>query len=701
MLTPIVSGTLSLTQDCNLSCEYCTPPGSSILLSNFTTKPIEQIKMGDSVIGFEKSNHRKFYKLVPSIVIGIGQRLSPVIKIYTDKGDVYSSPDHRWFNGRHYRPAKMGGKIRHVFNNHLTQNRSQDYKIGWLCGVYAGDGNAKSYKYIYDGKCRVANRTRLEVKDLELIQQATQFSEELGFNQHYFIYEGMHAIRNETYGFLNFLKTSRDTEEFKRGWVAGFFDAEGSVGSSIRISQNENEYLTILQRYLLDFKFNFKYEDYRKCKTIRILGGIPEYIRFFTYFSPCLIRKPNKLYGTSLRESGIINDIQLESKQELVYSLTTTTGNYVNQGFASKNCFAYGKSNKRMSFETGQKCINYLLTNVSEANINNLPNKRREIEVGFWGGEPLLEWDLIKDLTNYAITTDKSKDILIKFSGTTNGILLTEDKFNFMEDNGLVFLVSIDGTQETHDCFRKFRNGFGSHAVIMRNMEKVLKRWPQNSVRMSVSADRVKHFFEDISYLRSAGFKDIMFSPVWETDWTEEKWNIFEEQYREVVKLNLDKRDFRMQHLESYAQPSYPSRFPCGAGRFYCGFSTEGAIFACHRFDKHDCDKPWWENEICLGHVDAGIMRTDFRQKFLERDRCPDCSFNLTQCNGGCPASNYDLSGSTTQIYMMCRYAEIMKRVADWWKGEMDKESNPTALIKELETEVVDRILAIEEKLGI
>ena len=76
------------------------------------------------------------------------------------------------------------------------------------------------------------------------------------------------------------------------------------------------------------------------------------------------------------------------------------------------------------------------------------------------------------------------------------------------------------------------------------------------------------------------------------------------------------------------------------------------------------------------------------------------CDLKETMCNGGCPASNYDLSGSTDHVYMMCRYAGIMKRVADWWKGELDKQQNPMSLIKELETEVVDRILAIERHLG-
>jgi len=232
----------------------------------------------------------------------------------------------------------------------------------------------------------------------------------------------------------------------------------------------------------------------------------------------------------------------------------------------------------------------------------------------------------------------------------------------------------------------------------MKNMEAVLKRWPWCNVRLSILADRVDHFFEDMKYLIEFGFKDLMFSPVYEIAWTEKRWQVFEEQYQAVADLNIERRDFKLSHLEQYAQP-YSSRFPCGAGRFYVGFDVDGAIYPCHRFNKFDDLRPWNKKEVCIGHVDSGITNPDFRQQFIEGRKCSDeCECNMTPCKGGCLAINYDLGGNLSHVDLICRYTEILKRVSKYWTEKM---KNPPALVlvKELEIELVNRLLELEKKI--
>ena len=430
-----------------------------------------------------------------------------------------------------------------------------------------------------------------------------------------------------------------------------------------------------------------------------------------------------------------------------------------------------------MSLDIGKKCIDFLLKEAREADVNTLPNKKRQIDISFWGGEPLLEWKLLQDLVLY--TQEKKRpDVMASYGGTTNGVLLTEEKFPFMKEHAVLFMVSLDGTQETHDKYRRMANGNGSHAVIMRNMEKVLKYWPFYKVRMSPYAEGIHRFYEDVKYLVEFGFTNIMFSPVYESGFKEEHWKIWEAEcykvvdliadYRkkgvkveiehfksymnkdrsewpcltgdteisllngteipikdlvgetnfyvysckengeiipgkvnrvwktgnkQVIKITLDNGksfkctedhrlmlrngeyaqakdclnkslmplyvnkqqnhkvvsielcgnedvyDMEVQNVHNFALTSGVFVHNCGAGRFYVGFDTDGAIYPCHRFNKFTDQRNWKEKEVCIGHVDYGITNSKFREMFIDWHPigCDTCNFAYTTpCHGGC-----------------------------------------------------------------
>ena len=343
-------------------------------------------------------------------------------------------------------------------------------------------------------------------------------------------------------------------------------------------------------------------------------------------------------------------------------------------------CFTKGRSREVMPLEIGKKGIDFLIKNCREADIDILPGKKRSIDVSFWGGEPLLEWELLKDLVLYA-EQQKENDIRVTFGGTTNGTLLTEDKLPFLADHKIFFMVSLDGTQETHDKYRVFKGGSGSHSLIMRNMEAVLKKWPQFKVRTSPYGEAVHRFYEDIKYLVDFGFNSIMFSPVYESGFTEENWKVWEEQCYKVVDLIVDYRKkgrkIEIEHFKSYVQIDN-SKWPCGAGRFYVGFDIDGAIYPCHRFNKFSDKRNWREKEVCIGHLDHGITREDVREKFINYQplNCGSCDFYYnTPCHGGCYAVNFDMTGDIhTAPKDLCRYVKLQKAVSTYYKEKIGDE---------------------------
>lgn len=348
-------------------------------------------------------------------------------------------------------------------------------------------------------------------------------------------------------------------------------------------------------------------------------------------------------------------------------------------------CFTFGQSPRRMSFEIGKKCIDFLLKEAREADVNKLPNKKRQVDISFWGGEPLIEWKLLQDLVLYTQKA-KERDVMVSYGGTTNGVLLTEDKFPFMKEHAVLFMVSLDGTQATHDKYRRTASGGGSHAAIMANMEKVLKYWPFYKVRMSPYADGIHRFYEDVKYLIEFGFTNIMFSPVYESGFKEEHWKIWEAECYKVIDLIAEYRakgtKIEIEHFKSYMSRDR-SEWPCGAGRFYVGFDTDGAIYPCHRFNKFTDERDWKEKEVCIGHVDYGITNPKFRELFIDWHPigCENCNFSMTTpCHGGCYAVNFDLTGDIQKPHEdLCRYVAMQKAVSEYYKEKIGMEQGLAA----------------------
>jgi len=666
---PINRCSIDLTERCNLKCEYCHVAGTSVLLPDFTTIKIENLDIGDDVLGFEKREKNKFCKLIKTKVKGISKRLSPIITIITDKGTTRCTPDHRWFNGRYYVPAKVGGTIRYLFNNVLTPDKSLDYKRGWLSGMYAGDGTPKKYNY---GN-RIHYRCRLVLKDLEAIDQAVQFSKEIGFTQHPFCFEGLNAIRNNTKEFFDFLVSTLDTTEFKRGWVAGFFDAEGSYNNVIRIAQSENSSLSLLCTYLKELGFFYKLEHYKDCKGVRIEGGVPEYIRFFAFFDTCLKRKTEMLSQKSLSNSTYIKEIILERDEDFVYNITTGTGNYIAEGMASKNCFTYGVGKRDLTFNQGVKIIDWLFRDeVSQSN---------EIEINWWGGEPFIKFNLMRNLTEYAVKKAQKEKKRLTVGGTSNGTLWSKEVVDWMDKTRAYFLISIDGIKEVQDKYRPTINGGSSYDAILKYLPYTLQKIPFIRSRMAPTPDTVDKLFESIKFYYDMGITTQMFSPVFEYDWTEEALKKAKENLMNLSDFMIETqkrgKPLNITHLDNNAKSLYMHKeerqFPCGAGRFYVGFGVDGLIYPCHRFNKYNSRL----SDNSIGSISEGITKPHIRNGFINfldcvPDKCKDCRWYGNLCDVSCYSISFDFTGSIfTPPDVYCKWMNVLGESSQYYYNQL------------------------------
>jgi uncharacterized protein len=342
---------------------------------------------------------------------------------------------------------------------------------------------------------------------------------------------------------------------------------------------------------------------------------------------------------------------------------------------ACSYCFTNGCTKGAMPKDVAFRTVDFLVRNALKCQ-----GQERSVDIAFWGGEPFIEWNLMKEIVLYAKQQAAQDAMPTTFGGTTNGTLLTPDKFDFLDEHMVYFMISFDGTPESHNMYRKFRDGRGSHATVEKNAKEALKRWPWYRARLSPIAQRIDHFCEDMKYLFELGFNYLMFSPVYETGFTEEHWKIFEEQCYMLIDYMAEQRAkgrvLEIEHFKTYAQGD-SSRWPCGAGRFYVGIDIDGAIYPCHRFNKFNDERPWHEKEVCIGHIDHGITRPDFREKFLNYDpMCGGCARILdTPCHGGCYAVNFDFTGDIALPYIgICKYVDMQKRVSEYYLKKLPPE---------------------------
>ena len=322
---------------------------------------------------------------------------------------------------------------------------------------------------------------------------------------------------------------------------------------------------------------------------------------------------------------------------------------------ACRYCFAeegeYHGRRALMSLEVGKKALDFLIAN---------SGSRRNLEVDFFGGEPLMNWQVVKDLVAYGREQEKIHNKNFRFTLTTNGVLLDDEVMEFCNKEMGNVVLSIDGRKEVHDFMRPFRKGAGSYDLIVPKFQKFAESRNQDNYYVRGTFTHYNlDFAADVRHLTDLGFKQISVEPVVAPpteDYAirEEDLPIIFEQYdilaKEMIKRHKEGRGFNFFHfmIDLTGGPCVYKRLSgCGSGTEYLAVTPWGDFYPCHQFVGNE--------EFLLGNVDEGIVRTDLTCDFKKcnvysKKECSSC-FARFYCSGGCAANSYNFTGKINDVY--------------------------------------------------
>ena len=318
-------------------------------------------------------------------------------------------------------------------------------------------------------------------------------------------------------------------------------------------------------------------------------------------------------------------------------------------------CFAsqgkYHGERALMSFEVGKRAIDFLIENSGE---------RRNLEVDFFGGEPLMNWDVVKQIVEYARSVEKKYGKNFRFTLTTNGVLIDDDVIDFSNREMSNVVLSLDGRKEIHDATRVDYAGNGSYDRIVPKFQKlVASRGGKNYYMRGTFTHRNPDFTNDVFHMADLGFTELSMEPVVcapddPMALTPEDIETVKEQYeilaKEMLKREREGRGFTFYHymIDLTAGPCIYKRISgCGSGTEYMAVTPWGDLYPCHQFVGEEAYKL---GDIWQG-VTNGALRDDFRCcNAYARPECKDCWAKL-YCSGGCAANAYHASGSIRGVY--------------------------------------------------
>jgi radical SAM superfamily enzyme YgiQ (UPF0313 family) len=340
--------TLVTSRGCPNRCGFCLVRGTLILTADLRWIPIETVKIGDLLLSTEPVKD-KSTKYVTTKVTETFNRKTLILKIVTDKGTVFSSGEHPWLTTHNrWREAdklKVGQYLRNVSPPSKTLPDSENYMKGYLVGCIEGDGCLQKYSINAawpQNKEYDKHFFRL-VGDYEMLDWFLKFANKLGINvfEQKFnggkIYKCDRAVgsgKKSDFEKIEKLFGTEETSEFKRGWLAGFYDAEGGWTTALRFHNQDFIKLEKTMRYLHEQGFVMEVED----ESIRIKGGLPEDIRFLAYANPKVKNKKKYIYTKHLSSKAKILSIEDIEGEVETFNLETSSHNFIADGFVTHNC---------------------------------------------------------------------------------------------------------------------------------------------------------------------------------------------------------------------------------------------------------------------------------------------------------------------------------------------------------------------------
>lgn len=318
-------------------------------------------------------------------------------------------------------------------------------------------------------------------------------------------------------------------------------------------------------------------------------------------------------------------------------------------------CFAsqgkYHGDRAVMSYEVGKRALDFLIEN---------SGTRHNLEVDFFGGEPLMNFQVVKDLVAYARSIEKEKGKNFRFTLTTNGVLVDDDVIDFANRECSNVVLSLDGRKEVHDRYRVDYAGNGSWEKIVPKFQKFVEaRGGKEYYMRGTFTHANPDFLNDIKQMLDLGFNELSMEPVVcakddPSALTEEDMEIVMKQYEELASLMLERdkegRPFTFYHymIDLTGGPCIYKRISgCGSGTEYMAVTPWGDLYPCHQFVG--------EERFKLGDIWQGVTNKDIQNEFAAcnvyaHPECRDCWARL-YCSGGCAANAYHATGSVTGVY--------------------------------------------------
>ena len=363
-----------------------------------------------------------------------------------------------------------------------------------------------------------------------------------------------------------------------------------------------------------------------------------------------LLAQEGQLYTEDIYENYIDS---FKNRETVVKALCLHIAHDCN--LACRYCFAeegeYHGRRAIMSYDVGKKALDFLVAN---------SGNRTNLEVDFFGGEPLMNWEVVKQLVAYGRSLEEEHHKKFRFTITTNGVLLNDEILEFVNKEMGNMVLSIDGRKEVHDRMRPHRGGQGSYDEIVPKFKKAAEsRGQMNYYVRGTYTHYNTDFAKDVLHLADLGFKQISVEPVVAPE--TEDYAIREEdlpqllaQYdelaEEMIKRRKEGNGFNFFHfmINLEGGPCVAKRLSgCGSGTEYLAVTPWGDLYPCHQFVGNE--------DFLMGNVDEGVLRTDIRDEFKQcnvyaKEKCKDC-FAKFYCSGGCAANSYNFTGNVNGSY--------------------------------------------------
>jgi len=694
--------TFVLTEACPLRCSYCVTAGTMLLDGNFQEVPIEKVKIGDTIMGFDENNpmNRKQRKVFPSKVTAIFERDAEVIRISFDNGESLEiTEEHPLLTDRGW---KLAGKVScanlvksltpNIKNTIPVDIDSLSYKTGYVVASWKGDGSVKRYtRTVGNTEGLDMFKIRLAVKDDEIIDRTERFSRNIGIEFYRKLYlvskkynmkkEALFANTRKVYNQLNNLFTENigrnESVEYASGFLAGIYDTEGSISPKgiIRISQLEGEVLNEIQRCLSILKIPFVNEVFsgRGAHNIRIIEPSCEHtrtlnaLRFIRQVRPSVARKGvSVFYNRSLLLETRIVKIEKVGNRK-VYNVETDSHTYIANYMAVHNCYQCNKDHSAiMSKEVADKAIDTILSNEAMHGYMD-SNQSPSVILDFIGGEPLLEAELMDYIVQqfrkkaYLLNHPWAKYHMISISSNGIPIISNPKAVEFIKKykNKLSLTITIDGNKELHDACRVYPSGAGSYDDVRKAIDIARQYVTMTNTKVTLAPENVQYLTESVTHLFDLGFTDVHANCVFENVWKIEN---AQELYRQMIKLAdimIDGKLYEKYECSLFddfiGHPMLDSDTQnwCGGSGQMLAIGTDGRLFPCIRFMKYSYSNQIRE-EYEVGDVDRGIDRKE-DNKYLQilgtitrqaqsTDECLTCPV-ASGCSW-CTGYNYDYFGT-------------------------------------------------------